>query len=295
MGTPDVNTKGNAKPEMLALLFVFIIILPLGLVAYVNANWETTTTEQVWVSDDDAIVPHEKFDFQTPLVDYKGNFTTASRIKATQTYLNDSTPLPAGNDTWVASWDGTGLLDLTPSNNQHMIFEIPNANTFLINEVDFEFYLGQGVNPDLVRIELLAVEIDGEVDTGADNADEDIIASYVIHSQVLPTNDWDNGTAQVSLAVALDIIEKAKLDAVNIYMKIIISDQNGWSLHDTSYRVAINGTYQSRFSTANVVYMILGAGAVINVGAMIFMTDTVDWKDVVKALRPSKRGKRKGG
>ena len=281
----DVQGKGSWKEEFLAFVFVLVFLSPLAYVGYVDANWETTTTEQVWVSDANAINPHEEYEDIGTLTTIEGNFTTSYRIAnplSTDYYLNDSTPLYANNNTWVASWENTGVLT-TPANFMMHIFEIPDADTFLINEIDYRLFYGVGSTPDTVNIFISIWEIDGEMDTGVNNPDEDNLATH--NADILvPTSAWDNGTAEIQLAQALDIYEKASIPNAKVFIQIQILDANGWSLHDTSVKLQINGTRQSGLSASDLVYYGLGFSTFVNIIVGLFMTDQIDIATVKKAL-----------
>ncbi len=290
----DVQGKGSWKEEFLALVFVMVFLSPLAYVGYVDANWEHTTTEQVWVSDLDAITPHEDFEYinTAPAYTYTGNFTTGYRISnptSTDYYLNDSTPLynPLGNqnDTWVASFDNTGTL-LTTNNWKNFIFEIPNADTFLMNEIDYRLFYGIGQLPDDVNIYFSVWEIDGEMDSGDANPDFDLFVTHSIEL-LLPSDEWDNGTAEIPLAKALDIYQKDGLPSSRVFLHIQMRDDNGWGLHDASVSLSINGTRQSGLSASDLVYYGLGFSTFVNIIVGLFMTDQIDVATVKKAFKRS--------
>ena len=280
----DVSGKGSWKEEFLALVFVVIFFISFVFVGWVDANWETTTTEQVWVSDGSAIIPHYPYHYDAFGVLFKGNLTTRElNVHGATEILNDSTSLYDGNNTWIASFQDTGTLLTTGSYIQQW-FELIDANTFLINEIDYRLFYGIGQVPDDVHVVLATYLIDGEVDEGVDNADDDELATHLIET-IVPTDEWDNGTAEVPLAVALDIYEKAQLDTAKVYLMFQFDDDNGHGLGDASWNAEVNGTYQKGLSARNMIYYGLGFSAGVNILVGLFMTDQIDMPKIKKALK----------
>lgn len=285
----DVSGKGSWKEEFLALTFIVVFLIPLVFVAYVDANWETTTVETVWVSDSEAIVPHYDYDYLSPSADYEGNWTWSTRTFFTTGsvfYLNDTTPLYNGNNTWVASLTDTGTLDITDDADWfRMIYEVPNTDTFLINEVDFHVSTGLGSPPDVMYLTITVWSMDGEMDDGSTNPDNDELASYTINTYTAPTSYWINGTNTVSLAQALDIYQKSALPNTKTFVVWTCYDDNGWGLKDISVEAMINGTYQKGLSASDMVYYGLGFSAGLNILVGLFMTDSIDMDTISKAVR----------
>lgn len=281
----DVTGRGSWKEEFQALFFVMVFVIPIALIGTVEARWETTTTEEVWVSDGDAIIPHYPYKYDDGVLSYEGNWTTTTRTLESgvpnKYYLNDSTSLYSGNDTWI---DSFGVINSDGSADVKQIFEIPDADEFLINEVTVRLWAG-GSSPDKLNIFLAVVNLDGKINQDVDPAKHDILASHTVASIALPS-DYVNDTYQIGLANALDIYDKAQLDNTKVYLTITqIFFTGGIPLHSESWSASINGTYQKGLSASDIVYYMLGFSATMNVIIGLIMTDQIDLPKPKKVRR----------
>ena len=284
----DVTGRGSAKEEFLALIFVIMFMVGLLWVYYVDTNWETTTTEEVWVSDGGATVPHYPYHYMSSVpYAYEGNMTWRTRVSPAPTVfiMNDTTPVYNGNNTWIASVDDTGLLPTGDLRDYiQTVFTIPNTDTFLMNSVDYRLYYGAGQNPDSVNVFLATWVIDGELDSGDANPDQDQLNVHIIDTFV-PTGEYDNDTATIPLAQALDFYGKSQIADTEVFLIVQMIDDNGWGFHDVSVSMSINGTYIKGYSANTMISLGLLVSGTLNVIMGLFMTDRIDANDVMDALK----------
>ena len=296
----DVSGKGKWTEELLAIIFFAVFFFGFIGVYVVDAYWMNTTTEQVFITDDTPTNPliALEYDDTGSVNDWDGNFTTGFLADWGGGFeWNDRVPIYSYNrSTWLTVWNDTGILNIGVEDYQVIRMKIDNADSFLLNELTYTIDVGTGQDKELV----LSIEVwqnDGEIDFGADNADNDRLAKYDVVNLASQTG-WVNDTVPISLLNALNIYQLANTDRAEVYLSIYMTDEtkNGWGFHFTEHHVTINGTYQRRMGTKSLVTWTLGVSATLNVVVGLIAMDTIDLDAIGEKARDiGKKYKKRGG
>jgi len=293
----DVAGKGVWTEELLAIIFAIVIVLGFVGVYGVEAYWDRMVPETVYETNLDTMLDDfptgYTFDHTYGLASGDWNMTGGSFLhfrgisSPYQLDVFELTPVYMGNGSYMLGIPGPfvpGEFSPSPGPKCRGVFEfvIPDTDTFYINDISTEIYLG-GLSWDLT----VAISVWDATD------------SILVYDLVTPANNerlffaidsygvssgWVNNTWEMDLNDAVNVYQLSQAPNRLIMISVTFEDsgQDGWDAETMDFKIVVNGTRQKTVSTSGMVAWVLGGTGVLNIFVGLMATDQIDLKGIGK-------------
>jgi len=279
-----VKIKGDKMKKqnqtMLTAFFLAVMLAGFGAVAYVSELYNTNRQIDVlFETNSNTDFPSYEY-INTPTYYYSTDQTSQRATDGIYVFQHNKTPIYSGNNTWAISVNATGY----SSNTAVYIMEIPNANNFQINYIDFEMsknldsdinlYVGfEFFNGNTIDVELIQ---DNRI--------------FIDNNVGLISGTEYNKNISLALSDSIEIYQSANNNEHTLmYIYYVDADSDNftpfaWEISTTIYGEQITG-----WSINDSIIAVLIISTIANIIIGIYMTDSIDIGGYVKDLRKQKR------
>lgn len=289
--------EGQTKSKSMLLTLIAVIVFFSGFIGVylVNAAWERQVPETILISDSSAVPYEQKMGSivrNQALKNYTSSYSYKSHYDAAFN-TTELTPVYSGNNTWVYSLGTlkpypTGDLDaVSGTTAMFFMFRLPNIDTYLIDSVYCKINLTATIG--IAGSYVVVGGFDPAKTLPVYSDPDDTYVKDIEYT--VPTAD--NSIADYTFDIDVPLVDSIDIyQNVNdgkgdgwIYFELIQVGHSGWDPAAVEITFQINGTYIDETNKMNAVAWSIGGAAFLCTLTMIFMTDSIDVKDILKKLK----------
>lgn len=265
---------------MMTALFTVLMLAGFIGVYAVDYEWQNNyPNEELFITDGDAsfVVVEHGIGYPDP---YYYDLQTSQRV------FKDSVPMQYNR---TAIWDGNTTYSMAvnetdgASNSAIFVIDMPNVQNWVISEVWVN--MSKNADPDLtLQIAIYSFDSVHDYTDPVNN----IFTSYSVGG--VAGLEYSTGIS-VPLATALTVNNDANEHTDNVMViSLQDKDHDGLSAFAWDMEITIKGQKTSEMSISDTVAWVIGGSCVLNIVAILYMTDGID---IIKSADASKYRKTK--
>ncbi len=271
-----MKNKGNGKQTMLAAIFMVVMLLGFGSIAYISKSYTVNGEyEALYITDSDT----EFGAIEYPSTNAYPSLNTCQRGSiGAERFQHNRTPVYQGNNSWVISINSTGYI----SNTGLFVINLPNTENWIIKNI----VVNMTKNTDA------DIRVYGKLTSYSTNLVSEQIYNifYDDTSAHTVVGTTYNKNISIPLNTAINIQNNAN-NKKNTILELAYDDtlDDGIGAFAWELKIEVFGERIADWSINDTIFGALAGATALNILCAVYMTDAIDVGGFSKALKSKRR------